>query len=135
MNISLDHIVLNVTDLGKSVAFYSEVLQFLIERLDEFNAGKVPFPSARINEHTLIDLFPPKMWQAENGHDSGRNNLNHFCIALSLDDWNALRQRLAAHSIEISKDRSINFGAHGEGVSMYFHDPDGNEIEARYYES
>lgn len=134
MKVILDHIVLNVSDIDASIEFYRNILQFSIERLDEYTDGKVPFPSARINADTLIDLFPPRMWQS--GEQGGtHNNLNHFCLALALDEWQALRERLEANNIEIFKDRSVNFGARGDGISMYFRDPDGNEIEARYYES
>jgi extradiol dioxygenase family protein len=117
-----------------SVDFYTKVLGFSVERLHAFREGSVPFPSVRINPNTLIDIFPPRMWQADGESPGGAPNLNHFCLALAVDDWNALRERLDTNRIELSKDRSVNFGARGEGISMYFHDPDGNEIEARYYE-
>ena len=54
----LDHIVLNVGDIDRSLKFYIEVLGLQPERLDEFKAGKVGFPSVRINADTIIDLFP-----------------------------------------------------------------------------
>ncbi len=54
----LDHIVLNVSDIDRSLKFYTEVLGLQPERLDEFKAGKVGFPSVRINGDTIIDLFP-----------------------------------------------------------------------------
>ena len=135
MTVMLDHNVLNVCDVNASVEFYTKVLQFEVERLELYEAGQVPFPSVRINADTVIDLFPPKMW--DNGQPSAKKfkNLNHFCIALSYTDWSALRERLAAHGSELHRDRSRNWGAKGEGISMYFFDPDGNEIEARYYES
>lgn len=135
MKIDLDHIALNVVDVDRSVEFYRTIFGFLIERLDEFKSGQVPFPSARINETTLIDLFPPKMWDDGEGSDGKHNNLNHFCLALDHLDWQALRERLTERGIEIYKDKTINFGAKGDGISMYFRDPDGNEIEARYYEA
>jgi extradiol dioxygenase family protein len=134
MNVILDHLVLNVGDVEKSVEFYRNVLRFSVERLEEFRNGEVPFPSVRVNADTLIDLFPPQMWQTA-GASGTRNNLNHFCLALELDDWQALRERLNSGNVEIFKDRTVNFGARGDGISMYFRDPEGNEIEARYYEA
>ena len=47
MKCLMDHIVLNVEDDEKMIAFYSEVLMFPTERVEEYRAGKVPFPSVR----------------------------------------------------------------------------------------
>ena len=41
----LDHIVLNVFDVERSLAFYIDVLGLQGERVAEFRAGKVGFPS------------------------------------------------------------------------------------------
>ena len=83
MQCLMDHIVLNMEDDDKMIAFYSKVLMLPTERLDEYRAGKVPFPSVRLNADTIIDLFPKKMWQKSSRVGEGRENLNHFCIALS----------------------------------------------------
>ena len=56
----LDHIVLNVGDINRSLKFYTEDLGLQPERLEEFKSGKVGFPSVRINDDTIIDLFPSK---------------------------------------------------------------------------
>lgn len=129
MTVILDHNVLNVRDVNASVEFYTKVLQFEVERLDQYDAGQVPFPSVRINADTVIDLFPPKMWDNDQPRADKFKNLNHFCIALGYTDWSALRERLAASGSRIHRDKTRNWGARGEGVSMYFFDPDGNEIE------
>lgn len=134
MKCVMDHIVLNVQDEEKMVAFYSEVLLFAPRRLDEFRLGKVPFPSVRINVDTIIDLFPKKMWAAGSGTEQGPGRLNHFCIALPKDDWENLIQRLKANKIEIEEGPVRRWGAHGTGTSVYFRDPEGNRIEARFYE-
>jgi catechol 2,3-dioxygenase-like lactoylglutathione lyase family enzyme len=60
MECLMDHIVLNVENEEKMIAFYSEVLQMPAERLQEYRAGEVPFPSVRLNSNTIIDLFPKK---------------------------------------------------------------------------
>ena len=48
----LDHIVLNVSDIQRSLDFYMNVLGLVGERVDEFKAGTVGFPSVRINDRT-----------------------------------------------------------------------------------
>lgn len=134
MQCLMDHIVLNVEDDEKMVAFYSEILLFEPERLEEYRKGKVPFPSVRLNADTIIDLFPKKMWQGSDRTGGIRENLNHFCIALSTETWENLLKRLHDNGVEIEEGPVPRWGAHGTGTSIYFRDPEGNLIEARYYE-
>jgi catechol 2,3-dioxygenase-like lactoylglutathione lyase family enzyme len=134
MKIVLDHIVLNVEDVAQAVSFYENVLGLEIERLPEFEKGLVPFPSARISEETVIDIFPPKMWKTEGiENNSAKQNLNHFCLTLAESDWKRLTERLRYHDVKITRYADNNWGAKGIGISIYFNDADGNEIEARYY--
>ena len=100
MECLIDHIVLNVEDDEKMIAFYSKVLMFAPERLEEYRAGDVPFPSARLNSDTIIDLFPKKIWQKSAWAGQSRENLNHFCIALSKGMWENLLGRLQANNRE-----------------------------------
>lgn len=134
MKAVLDHIVLNVEDVRAAVDFYEKVVGFEIERLDKFEKGIVPFPSVRINEDTVIDLFPPKMWKGESKeNEAGEINLNHFCLTLTEPEWRELLARLKRNEVPIERYSDDNWGARGIGISVYFRDPDGNEIEARYY--
>jgi catechol-2,3-dioxygenase len=134
MECLMDHIVLNVEDGETMMAFYSKVLMFAPERLEEYNAGDVPFPSVRLNSNTIIDLFPKKMWRKSARAEQGGENLNHFCIALSKGTWQDLLERLRANNVTIEEGPVSRWGAHGTGTSIYFEDPEGNLIEARYYE-
>ena len=134
MQCLMDHIVLNVEDDEKMIAFYSNVLSLATERLEEFRAGKVPFPSVRMNSEPVIDLFPKKMWQKDKTIENGNNNLNHFCIALNKKAWEGLCGRLKANKIRIEEGPVQRWGARGTGTSIYFRDPEENLIEARYYE-
>ena len=135
MKCSMDHIVLNVEDDEKMIAFYTKVFMLRAERLEEYRAGEVPFPSVRLNADTIIDLFPRKMWQQGVPPGTGRENLNHFCVAVSKEDWEGLRDRLRAGGVRIEEGPVPRWGAQGTGTSVYFRDPEGNLIEARYYES
>jgi extradiol dioxygenase family protein len=134
MNCVMDHIVFNVEDDEKMITFYSQVLMFPTERLDEYRSGNVPFPSVRLNADTIIDLFPKKMWQGKARTGEGRDNLNHFCIALSKEAWQELLERLQGNSVAIEEGPVQRWGAHGTGTSIYFRDPEGNLVEARYYD-
>lgn len=134
MECLMDHIVLNMEDDGKMTAFYSGVLMMAPERFEEYHAGKVPFPSVRLNKDTIIDLFPKRMWQKRGRAAKGRPNLNHLCIALSRGMWEKLLERLRTNNIDIEEGPVLRWGAHGTGTSIYFRDPEGTLIEARHYE-
>lgn len=133
MQCTMDHIVLNVEDDEKMIAFYTGVLQLSPERLQEYRAGTVPFPSVRINPDTIIDLFPKRMWQKNSPKGQGPGHLNHFCMAMKKETWNELLERLNANATAIEEGPVPRWGAHGTGISIYFRDPEGNLIEARYY--
>jgi len=133
MECFMDHIVLNVEDDEKMIAFYSNVLMFAPERLEEYRAEDVPFPSVRLNSDMIVDLFPKKMWQKNARTGQVRENLNHFCIALSKGVWESLLERLHDNNVDIEEGPVQRWGAHGIGTSIYFRDPEGNLIEARYY--
>jgi len=128
----MDHIVLNAEDVEALVRFYTNVVELTPERVEEYRQGKVLFPSVRINKDTLIDIAPKAMWERSSLRSLGRRNLNHFCLTLEKSEWEKLRARLETHRISIDGPHP-RWGAHGDGTSIYFHDPEGNEIEARYY--
>lgn len=135
MQCFMDHIVLNINDDEKMIAFYTQVLKLAPERLVEYHAGKVSFPSVRLNPDTIIDLFPRKLWQQTTPGEQGRENLNHFCMSMDREMWDDLVARLKVNKVFIEVGPVPRWGAKGTGTSVYFRDPEGNLIEARYYES
>jgi catechol 2,3-dioxygenase-like lactoylglutathione lyase family enzyme len=126
--IEMDHIVLNVSDIERSIAFYTQSLGLKGERLEEFRAGKVGFPSVRINADTLIDLM-----QAPPVQGSTARNLNHFCLVCEPTDLHELTAQLVSMGVHIVSEPVSRWGAHGQATSIYIQDPDGNEIEVRCY--
>jgi catechol 2,3-dioxygenase-like lactoylglutathione lyase family enzyme len=75
----MDHLVLVVADVERSVAWYRDVLGLEVERFDLWKDGKVLFPSVRIDETTIIDILP-----GERG--AGRGNVDHFCLVIEETD-------------------------------------------------
>lgn len=127
--VEMDHIVLNVRDIGRSIAFYTETLGLQGERLSEFRTGKVAFPSVRINEDTLIDLM-----QTGPSNDAGAaKNLNHFCLVCESTDLAELAADLKAKGVLVVQEPVSRWGARGQATSIYIQDPDANEIELRCY--
>ena len=127
---TMDHIVLNVRDMDGVLDFYQNVLGLPAERLAAFRRGEVPFPSVRISADTVIDLFPV----AESDEATPeRTDLNHFCLVLNEADMPRLMAHLTAHGVEIEEGPVTRWGAHGNGTSIYFSDPEARRIEVRYY--
>ncbi len=129
---NMDHIVLNVSDIDRSLHFYSDVLGLADERVTEYRAGEVGFPSVRINEHTIIDLFPPER-QTKVMSEGFAENLNHLCLCTENEDMDAVVEYLRGHGLEIETGPIKRWGARGNGTSVYFRDPDHNLVEVRTY--
>ena len=131
--IELDHIVLNVGDIDRSLKFYTEVLGLKGERVDEFRTGKVSFPSVRITDQTIIDLFPSRDRASDSSSERAVKNLNHFCLVVGADSFSGIVDYLAENHVTVRQGPVSRWGAQGRASSVYFFDPDGNEIEIRCY--
>jgi catechol 2,3-dioxygenase-like lactoylglutathione lyase family enzyme len=138
MQARLDHVVLWVDDPLRAVEFYEKVLGLAGVRVDDFRAGRAPFPSIRVSEDTIIDLMArvaaPMVEAMAGAGGSAGHPVNHVCLALGAREFEALRARLATHGVATSPDMEQSFGARGLAPrAFYFRDPDGNVLEARYY--
>lgn len=123
---AIDHIALNVDDVDRSLAFYHEALGLTIERLPEFRAGQIGFPSVRVTAQTVIDLMP-----GDAVTRAGRHPLNHFALTLATNELAVLRERLVQHEVEIVEEARPRWGAQGNEPSMKVRDPDGNIVELK----
>ena len=116
-----DHLVLRCRDIETTLSWYQENLGLAPVRVDEWRAGKVFFPSLRIDSDTIVDLLPG------DAHD-GR--LDHICIVVEPLDFDAL---VASGRFEVLDGPDQRYGARGNGTSLYVRDPDGLTVELRYY--
>jgi catechol 2,3-dioxygenase-like lactoylglutathione lyase family enzyme len=130
---ALDHIVLNVRDIDRALQFYTGVLGLAGERVELFKSGKVGFPSVRVNDATIIDLFPRTTDDHRALGEKVNGNLNHLCLVVDAGDFSAVIEELQANQIAVREGPVSRWGARGRGTSVYFLDPDGNEVEVRCY--
>jgi catechol 2,3-dioxygenase-like lactoylglutathione lyase family enzyme len=126
--IALDHIVLNVADVERSLAFYSQTLGLPAERVEAWRRGELRFPSVRVNAATIIDLVKASERAAEDSL-----NLAHFCLVTDAEDLNAVATELTSAGVVIERGPGMRSGARGNALSLYFRDPDNNLIELRTY--
>ncbi|MFD5448199.1 VOC family protein [Streptomyces sp. NPDC003470] len=122
--IAFDHLVLNVADVERSLAFYTGPLGLEPVRAEEWRAGKAPFPSVRVSPTTIIDLV-------EGPADGPRGaNVDHICLVVEPLDW---QQVVDSGVFTVLDGPGERFGARGTAVSLYVADPDGNTVELRWY--
>ncbi len=125
----LDHFVLRVRDLDRSIGFYRDMLGLPIECLDEYRAGTRPFVSARVGGQ-LIDLVPDSTYDPEDGMRSG--GFLHLCVRVSGALERDVLPRVRAAGVEVIEDTPmIRLGATGYGPSIYVRDPDGYIVELK----
>ena len=126
----MDHIVLRVKDVETSLKFYTETLGLKPERIEEWRAGKIRFPSARINADTIIDLFASDQEPIDK---DGVKNQDHYCMVIEKTDMEELKSKFEAMGVGIQAGPGQRWGSHGDGTSLYVYDPDDNVVELRLY--
>ena len=126
----MDHIVLRVKDVEESLRFYNQVLGMPAERVEQWRAGEIRFPSARINADTIIDFFGSDQ---EPIAKDGIKNQDHYCMVIEKTDMEALKAKFEAMGVGIQAGPGKRWGSHGDGISLYIYDPDDNVVELRHY--
>lgn len=123
--LDLDHFVLRVRDLDRSLAFYRDLLGLPIEMLDEYRAGTRPFVSARVGGQ-LVDLVPDPTY------DGATGGLLHFCVRVAGRLVDDVLPQVRSAGVEVIEDEPmIRLGATGYGASIYVRDPDGYVVELK----
>lgn len=129
---ALDHIVLNVTDVARSAAWYRDVLGMAVKVFDPGH-GKTPrtsvsFGAQKIN---LRPIGADKVeWFTADHELAGSDDLC-FLTSSSPDDVVA---HLGKLGIAIEEGPVAKQGARGTLRSVYCRDPDGSLIEISSYE-
>ncbi len=114
----IDHVVLRARDLAAMVRFYEQALGFNVERRLE----KIGLVQMRAGA-SLLDLVAGE--RAE-----GAPNMDHLCFRVEPFDRDAIVRQLAPFGISVGETVE-RYGAEGNGPSVYFHDPEGNQVELK----
>lgn len=124
----MDHIVLKSPDVERSLDFYCNVLGLDGVRLDDWRKGEVRFPSVRVNDDTIIDVFGSN----DPAADAVGQQLDHYCLVIDPGGLNEFLEKVVAFGIEPGPLQS-RFGARGRGESSYLTSPEGVTLELRHY--
>ena len=124
----LDHVVLRVGDLARSLRFYVELLGCTEERRSDALGLVQLRAGANLIDLVVVDSPLGKLGGPAAGAQA--RNLDHFALQLAHFDAAQLAERLRAFDVEPG-DVAQRYGALGMGPSMYVRDPDGNVVELK----
>jgi len=120
----LDHLVLTVADVDRTVDFYGRVLG-----MDpvSFGSGRqaLTFGTSKINLPQVGHEFEPKAAAPTPGSAD-------LCL-ISVDSLDAGLAHLAECGVTVEEGPAQRTGATGAITSVYFRDPDGNLVEISNY--
>ena len=109
-------------DVERALAWWTGELGLEGDRVEAWRAGDAPFPSVRIDEGTIVDLFA--------GERTGKN-VDHVCVVI--DPATDLDALVASGTFDVARGPVDVYGARGMGRSIYVRDPDRNVVELRTY--
>ncbi len=125
----IDHLVFRVRDLGRSVHFYSAVLGCeVVRRRDDLGLIHIRAGTSMVD---LISIDGKLGRVGGAGAEVEGRNVDHLCLRIEPFIEESIVHHLQQHGIAQRGPASLNFGAEGEGLSLYFDDPDGNVIELK----
>ena len=125
MSLFIDHVVITVTDINKSIHFYSNILgmelQEFLSTTDNVKRKSLKFGTQKINLHEASKPFKP------HAHNPLPGTMDIcFLSDINVNDWIKIFDKF---DIKIEDGPVIKTGANGTIKSIYVRDPDKNLIE------
>ena len=125
MSLKIDHIVITVKDINKSISFYSNVLEMELKEFyslsDNTTRKSLKFGNQKINLHEALNPFSPHA-----KHPSPGAVDICFISTKPISEW---IDTLKKNKINIEDGPVQKTGAKGPLLSIYIRDPDENLIE------
>ena len=125
MSFNIDHVVITVLDINKSIDFYSNILgmelQEYLSSTDNVKRKSLKFGKQKINLHEASKPFKPYA----NNPLPGIKDIC-FLSEINIDDWIKIFNKFM---IKIEDGPLQKTGANGPIKSIYVRDPDKNLIE------
>jgi catechol 2,3-dioxygenase len=117
----IGHVVIKVRNLERSRKFYAELLG--LQLMHEMPQIKMAFLASNGRDHHEIGLV--EVGDAAPGPQKGETGLLHIAFRLRDEDHlKAAYRELKENNVEI-----VSTVDHGITKSIYFRDPDGNQLE------
>jgi catechol 2,3-dioxygenase-like lactoylglutathione lyase family enzyme len=122
--IGLDHLVLTVADIQRTVDFYTQVLGMSAETFGPDQRTALRFGTHKINLHQRGHEFEPKAERPTPGSAD-------LCFLVA--GFTDLPAHLSNHGVTVLEGPVMRTGAQGQIASYYIRDPDQNLIELSHY--
>lgn len=119
----IDHVVLRVSDIERSLEFYTEVLGLALERIIE----DIQVYQLRCGTN-LIDLCV--LQEGKTLADKDESGIDHLCLTVG-GDFDKVVSYVKEKGIPITFGPLELYGATGYGTSIYILDPDGHTLELK----
>jgi hypothetical protein len=126
------HLAFPVKDIQETREFYEKLLGCKVGRSAErwidfdFYGHQI---SAHLTDHPIEE--PPA-----NPVDGKQVPIKHFGAILTMEQWEALAEKLKANHIEFVIEPYVRFkGEPGEQATMFFLDPSGNALEFKAFKN
>jgi catechol 2,3-dioxygenase-like lactoylglutathione lyase family enzyme len=123
----LDHVVIAVSEWGRSNAFYRDVLGAEVLELDY---GRYAY---RLPDGRQLNVHGPGATPHPRALDPVRPGNSDLCFGWDGTPDGAV-EHLRVHGGEVEFGPVARTGARGRGTSVYFRDPDGSLLELIVYE-
>lgn len=124
----IDHVVLRIADVERSMRFYTQVLGCVEERrIEELGLYQLRAGRALID---LVDVAAPLGRAGGAAPGAEARNLDHFCVRIEPFDEAEVRRVLEGGGVDAGPTE-YRYGAQGTGPSIYIRDPDGNVVELK----
>lgn len=121
---NMDHFVMTVGNLEKTVAFYEGFLG-MKHVVTPDGQHTLRFGNQRIGLHDQLGIFLPEAQRPGPGSQD-------FCL-IAEGDIEEIKQELEEKGVEIIEGVVMRNGALGPMDSIYMYDPDGNLVEVAVY--
>ena len=124
----LDHVGVKVTDLDRSIRFYSDLFGF--EMVDRRMLGRsnVEAAAMEVGGSIIFLLYEPS-FRARSAEEHG--GVDHFCLTFTDPEFREILERMKDMGVKLEGGVVPRTGATGRSDSQYILDPDGNQIEVK----